>query len=81
MMEILTVTTQRPTLRSEIVGWTFEDISLHQAGPIGMTPNGLGNNNYPGTVFEALAQGWRLLGPPTRMGHDDAWDWWLIKED
>lgn len=79
-MEILTVTTENPTLRSRIVGWTFEDTSLYRHDTA-RSPSGAGHNDHPETVFEALANGWRLLGPPTRMGHDRIWDWWLTKEE
>ncbi len=80
-MKILTVTTTSPTIRSEIVGWTHEDIDLYLEGaPIGMTP-AMRDYHRPATIFEALWRGWNLLGPPQRMGHDDAWDWWLVWKD
>jgi hypothetical protein len=73
-MQVASVSTSDPTLRSEIDGWTFEDASLlvkrsHDSRPdkifIGYTP-GPKNIPYYGCVLEMLADGWELLGPPQR---------------
>ena len=82
-MQVASVSTPRPTLRSEIDGWTFEDASLLVRRSL---PSGPGNLSYPakifigytpspkdipyyGCVLEMLADGWELLGPPDR----EAW--------
>jgi len=90
-MQVASVSTNGPTVRSEIDGWTFEDASLlvrqsHASDPgkifIGYTPS----PEIPcyGTVLEMLADGWELLGPPQREDWttDDGqkheqWGWWL----
>ena len=75
-MQVASVSTSDPTLRSEIEGWTFEDASLlvkraHDSNPgeifIGYTPAPKDIPHY-GCVLEMLADGWELLGSPQREG-------------
>lgn len=95
MTQIASVSTSGPTLRSEIVGWSFEDSDMlvRRSTPdrpgrifIGFTPAPLDIPLY-GTVLEMLADGWDLLGPPT----DESWtneegneiqqyEWWLTSK-
>jgi hypothetical protein len=71
-MQVATVSTSRPSLRSDIDGWGFEDASLLVRRPdpsnpgkifIGYTPSPKDIPHY-GCVLEMLADGWELLGPP-----------------
>lgn len=82
-MKVLIVETGGGTLRSKIHGWGEEDSDLFVHGqPIGLTP-GPKPRACPETVLEALADGWKLLGPPTAIDDvviEDAWEWWLTKE-
>ena len=73
-MQVASVSTERPSLRSEIHGWTFEDASLlvkrsRPSDPnkifIGYTPDPK-DIPYYGCVLEMLADGWELLSPPER---------------
>lgn len=78
MQRIFTATTESPSIRSEVVGWTFEDPELfvpHQ--PIGMTPSPKDQRHYD-TIMEALWAGWKLLAPPKEVS-DGVWDWWLVR--
>lgn len=79
-MKVMVVSTYEADLRAEIWGWKEEDSSLYVPNkPIGMTP--APKYSAPGTVLQALAEGWRLLGPPQIEGHYNegtAWDWWLV---
>lgn len=77
IQEVLIVTSRGSTLRSEIIGWTREDPSKFVPGkPIGYTPSANFRKHYD-TVMEALAEGWRLLAPPT--GVDEYFVWWLVR--
>lgn len=93
-MQVASVSTNGPTVRSEIEGWSFEDGSLlvRRSLPsephkifIGYTPSPKGIPFY-NTVLEMLADGWKLLGPPKRYTWkiDSAphvqWSWWLQRE-
>lgn len=75
LYEQLTVTTERYSLRATIIGWGHEDPRLVQPGPIGRTLSPRPTYT-PDCVLRALADGWRLLGPPV---HDDGegWIWYL----
>jgi len=76
------MSTSRPGLRDEVWGWTCEDPSLFVRGKmIGYTPSAKFYHSYK-TVLEALADGWKLLGPPQEIPNDaePAWDWWLVRD-
>lgn len=95
IQQVLTMTTKRPDLRSEAIGWSAEDPSKLKWGqPIGMTP-GFGERYSYETPMHALADGWRLLAPPEegeRRVEDRADDgtprelvydetsWWFVRE-
>jgi len=76
-MQVASVMTDEPTLRSEIEGWTYEDSELlvRKSRPddassklfIGYTPSPKNIPQY-GCVLEMLADGWELLGPPVEEG-------------
>jgi hypothetical protein len=86
-------------MRSDIWGWGGEDSDLFvQDKPIGLTPSPESHRGLrrlddpdphwnPKTVLEALADGWKLLGPPQleniRVAYKDddeeSWAWWLYK--
>ena len=82
-MQVATVSTSRPSLRSEIDGWGFEDSSLlvrreDPSNPgklfIGYTPSPKDIPHYV-CILEMLADGWELLGPPEHeawTNEDDA---------
>lgn len=81
-MKVLIIETEGGSLRSKAIGWGEEDSDMFAPGkPIGLTPGPI-PRSCPETVLEALADGWRLLGPPTRFESDtrDDWKWWLTKE-
>lgn len=87
-MQIAIVSTNRPTVRSKIHGWTFEDSSLFE-GEVWRT---LSPRDIPAyeSVLAMIADGWVLLGPPT----DKSWtneeidptarveeyEWWLTRK-
>ncbi len=76
---VLCVETERPTLRADIIGWSAEDPRKVVEGPIGWTRRG----ELPeyDCVLRALADGWRLLGPPTPQAYiGSTCDWWLVKD-
>jgi hypothetical protein len=94
-MQVASVSTSRPTVRSEIDSWTFEDASMlvRRSSPsnpdkifIGHTPSPK-DIPYYGCVLEMLADGWELLSPPDReeWKTDDGtlheqWSWWLQRK-
>jgi hypothetical protein len=91
-VQVASVATAQPSLRSEIDGWSFEDSDLlvrrsHQTTStkifIGYTPAPSEIPLY-GTVLEMLADGWELLGPPQQesFGPDrpTQWGWWLQRK-
>jgi hypothetical protein len=74
-MQVASVSTRDPTVRSEIDGWTFEDASLLARRSLDSNPHGkifIGYTPAPkdiphyGCILEMLADGWELLGPPQR---------------
>jgi hypothetical protein len=90
-MQVASVSSNGPTVRSEIEGWTFEDSALlvHRSSPtsdgklfIGFTPSPKDIPLYT-CVLEMLADGWELLGPPERETWEadgtqhEQWGWWL----
>ncbi|HEY6021478.1 MAG TPA: hypothetical protein VIY48_16720 [Candidatus Paceibacterota bacterium] len=87
-MHIASVITRNEDLRSEIEGYTHEDSSLlvrrsYKDEPgifIGYTP-GANFGQYK-CVLEMLADGWKLLGPPSKEAHfmGYGWCWWLTRE-
>jgi hypothetical protein len=94
MTQVASVSTNGPTLRSEIEGWTFEDSDLlvrkeaDRPGRIfiGFTPSPRDLPHYE-TVLEMLADGWDLLGPPTDESWTTEegkpvpqWGWWLTRK-
>jgi hypothetical protein len=93
-MQVASVSTNGPTVRSAIDGWTFEDASLlvkrsHASDPgkifIGYTPSPKDIPLYT-SVLEMLADGWELLGPPERETWEtdgkqhEQWSWWLQRK-
>lgn len=94
-MQVASVSTSRPTVRSEIDGWTFEDSSLlvRKSTPsnphkifIGHTPAPKDIPFYT-SVLEMLADGWELLGPPEHEPWEtedgtkhEQWGWWLQRK-
>jgi hypothetical protein len=93
-MQIANVSTSHPNVRSEIDGWTFEDASLlvrrsHTSNRgkifIGYTPSPKDIPLYT-SILEMLANGWELLGPPTRETWEtdgeqhEQWSWWLQRK-
>ena len=93
-MQVASVSTNGPTVRSEIDGWTFEDANLlvkkaHTSDPgkifIGYTPSPKDIPLYT-SVLEMLADGWELLAPPARETWEadgkqhKQWSWWLQRK-
>jgi hypothetical protein len=78
-VQVMVCETREPRMRSEIVGWSMEDSSLYVPDkPIGFTPSLFPCVRDPETILQALAEGWRLLGPPQKA--DDIFEWWLTRE-
>ena len=76
--QVLNVGTIQASMRAPIDALTEEDPGLYVVGrPIGFTPS----PRFPRykTVLEAMADGWRLLAPPS-LADDGLWDWWLVRE-
>lgn len=75
---ILTLMTPRPDLRSEALGYSCENTILVQPDkPIGLSKSEWGwNYDCP---LRALADGWRLMGPPVKLDGGN-WDWWLTRD-
>lgn len=86
-MQLAHLATNGPSVRSEIDGWTFEDSSLLIEGkPIGLTPGPKHIPHYT-NIMEMLADGWVLLGPPTKEAWKNdcneeisQWAWWLTRD-
>lgn len=83
---LLTMSTERCSVRADAVGWSCDDSSLYAHGqPVGLTPAPQFNYCYP-NVLAAMADGWKLLAPPMlpeldAPGDDwKEWRWWLVKE-
>lgn len=97
MQKVLTMATERDSLRAAAIGWGAEDpdqwerakirpaphapLNLWDADRIGLVPPYQGMYRY-GSVFQALADGWKLLAPPIKYleGDVECWEWWLTKE-
>lgn len=92
-MQIAHVSTNAPSVRDDIDGWTFEDPALlvrrdHPTNPgkidIGYTPSPA-IQCYT-CLLEMLADGWELLGPPQREEWSSdgechvQWGWWLHRK-
>lgn len=95
MTQVASVCTNGHSVRHEIEGWGYEDsdVLVRKQDPdrpgrifIGFTPSPKDIPHY-GTVLEMLADGWKLLGPPTEESwvNDEGkkigqWGWWLTRE-
>jgi hypothetical protein len=83
-MKVLIVETLLPILRNKITGWTVEDIDKYVPDkPIGLTPPADYSHAKVFTPFQALAEGWKLLGPPTEFKSVESftvYEWWFTKE-
>ena len=69
-MQILIIDTREPTLRSEAIGWSYEDttyIDPDVKKPIGLSGNYPAYHvyNFP-TVIHALKHGYNIFTPPTQ---------------
>lgn len=80
MTQVASVCTDRPTIRAHINGWSFEDTDISDRQILHDIPR------YQ-SVFDMLADGWRLLGPPVTdplIKSDGtvipSYDWWLTRE-
>ena len=78
MQKVLTMWTLEKSLRSSATSWTAEDPGLLQPGYIGMTPAMKEFYGYE-TPFHALADGWKLLVPPSACDTVE-WEWWFVKD-
>jgi hypothetical protein len=95
-MQVATVSTEKPSMRDQIHGWTFEDASLFvrkaaRGWParvfIGHTPAPKSIPTYE-TILEMLAEGWRLLAPPVLCSTPRTdgsapyvcYEWWLTRD-
>lgn len=90
--EVLTVNTERNSIRADIYGWSHEDPSLVRHNkPIGFT--GAPKPRYsPDCVLKAMGNGWRLLGPPIPFEQtyrneetdepyqETNYEWWLVRD-
>lgn len=79
---LLTISTNRCSVRDDAVGWSCDDSSLYIKNEhVGHTPAPKFGYCYP-NVLAAMADGWKLLStplPPTTPT-DREWQWWLVKE-
>ncbi len=81
-MKIASVLTKEPNLRSEIIGYTYEDSDLVVAGKaIGLTPAPYPKLPDYDCVLRMIAHGWKLLSGPTTIEANEGsfYDWWLTK--
>lgn len=70
MQKILHMMTGGMDLRSSAEGWSCEDGDMIRAGkPIGLSPAPMGEWYCYGCPMFAIADGWRLMGPPI----EDKW--------
>jgi hypothetical protein len=94
MMQIASVATEGPTVRSKIVGWTFEDARLLVKKSLASEPDKIfigytptpNDIPYYTSVLEMLADGWELLGTPESVTWEaddkqyEQWRWWLHRK-
>ena len=79
VQQVLIVETEKCGLRSNAVAWGAEDPSLYVHNkPVGLTPAAKFPHTYP-TPLAALADGWRLLSPPTEIA-GGGFEWWFVRE-
>lgn len=85
--QILTMTTTDVSVRSEVLGWTahdprrvYDNPSAHQFRQDRIGLVGDWSGPYPSyqAVLYALADGWAILAPPTKL-EDGTWEWWLTR--
>lgn len=85
MQKILHMMTSGSTLRATAEGWTAEDGDMIRPDkPIGLSPSPGGQWYCYKTPMHAIADGWRLMGPPTH----ETWPsgnvyyyWWFERMD
>lgn len=92
MTQIANVSTARPSVRSEIDGWIYEDSDLlvdrrDTSGKLEIEYTPSPRNLHHTCVLEMIADGWKLLGPPIDASWANVngvkipqWKWWLTKE-
>ena len=95
VQQILEMSTKTPCLRADVHGWTWEDPRCVGVAPcdkaqkpIGLFRNWVQSEPLPryDCVLRALADGWKLLGPPTEDKCDTPsgpwaeWSWMLGRE-
>ncbi len=85
-MKILCLDTCSPDLRASVEGWGCEDSYLYvPRKPIGFTPKP--KFTHYKTVLQAMADDWRLMGPPVDNSFDrdgikiPYFTFWLSKDD
>lgn len=85
MQKILVMSTDDPSMRSNVWDWVCEDPSHYKpAQSIDDTP--LGSCPPYQNVLSALFDGWKLLAPPqlipcdTNREHNYVYEWWFTKE-
>lgn len=83
---VLRMSTPDVCLRSKATGWALESgleaiLEIRRRGNSSIAA-GLIKPPSPAlylTVLHALADGFKLLAPPTRELNE--WDWWLVKDE
>lgn len=70
-MKLLIMKSAHPNIRATAVEWDYDNIE---------DPKDEVCFDYPADVWEALRDGWRLLGPP-QVTSENLYVWWLTKED
>lgn len=94
---VLVLSTRKSDLRSEVIGWMIDSgaiayAELARRKKAGQEPNKVNVGLIPGcldwyaypTVLHALAEGFRLLAPPTeykKNNETEYSEWWLVRED
>ena len=85
IQQVLYLTTERPSLRADVVAWGWEDprcVVPHKA--IGFSPSWRKTERLPHYTepLRALADGWCLLTDAVRGDSEtfEEWHWTLVRE-
>jgi hypothetical protein len=80
VQKILHFMTKTSSLRSSADGWSAEDGDVINVDKvIGLSPGYKGFCCYE-TPMHAIADGWKLLAPPSNLEYSDFYEWWFVKD-
>lgn len=86
-MKFLFMETAASDLRSMAHGWSHQDTEMvhtvshrdhRHIGLVPSWPRGV-HRPCPEAPLYAIADGWKLMAPPTKTA-DDCFDWWFTRE-